>query len=124
MHLLGPHMTTTQYNTKKNKKNKSAKLIKAEKEHEAYLKKLGVGKTKLPTNAQGFRVGLNDIPDYRENKETIPLTNKVAENGAVKEQPKYTGDEIAGIATMHKSNAVPVRKDNKTAAIEISQMRR
>lgn len=37
--------------------------------------------------------------------------------------PKYTGNEIAGIATMHKSNAVPVRKDS-TMAVEISRMRR
>ena len=34
----------------------------------------------------------------------------------------YTGDKIIGIATMHKSNAVPVF--NSEAAKDISQMRR
>ena len=34
----------------------------------------------------------------------------------------YTGDKIIGIATMHKSNAVPVFSDEQ--AVEISRMRR
>ena len=39
-----------------------------------------------------------------------------------KEAPKYTGDNLLGIAVMHKSNLVPVFK--KEQAIEISRMRR
>lgn len=39
-----------------------------------------------------------------------------------KESPKYTGTLIKGIATMHKSNAVPVLNDEQ--AVEISHMRR
>jgi hypothetical protein len=34
----------------------------------------------------------------------------------------YTGTKVKGIATMHKSNAVPVFSDEE--AIEISKMRR
>lgn len=37
-----------------------------------------------------------------------------------KESPKYTGTLIKGIATMHKSNAVPVM--NQEQAAEISAM--
>jgi hypothetical protein len=38
-------------------------------------------------------------------------------------QPKvYTGTKVKGIATMHKSNAVPVFSDEQ--AIDISKMRR
>ena len=44
-------------------------------------------------------------------------------NGSKKESNTYTGTEIAGIATMHKSNAVPVRKDSNDA-IDIANMRR
>ena len=36
---------------------------------------------------------------------------------------KYTGDLIVGIATMHKSNAVPVMKDTDQAK-DIARMRR
>lgn len=42
---------------------------------------------------------------------------------ATKAPPKvYTGDKVIGIATMHKSNAVPVFTDEQ--AVEISSMRR
>ena len=36
---------------------------------------------------------------------------------------QYTGDELAGIGTLHKSNMVPVRKDSNDAK-EIARMRR
>tara|TARA_B100000424_G_C22644894_1_gene356102 strand:- start:242 stop:604 length:363 start_codon:yes stop_codon:yes gene_type:complete len=40
-----------------------------------------------------------------------------------KESMKYTGDLIEGIATMHKSNAVPVMKGTNQAK-DIAKMRR
>jgi len=39
-----------------------------------------------------------------------------------KEENTYTGDEIIGIAQMHKSNAVPIR--GKKQATEVARMRR
>lgn len=42
---------------------------------------------------------------------------------ATKAPPKvYTGDKVLGIATLHKSNAVPVF--NSAEAVDISKMRR
>ena len=41
-------------------------------------------------------------------------------NGDKQETKKYTGDFVIGIATMHKSNAVPVT--NPKYATEISEM--
>ena len=42
---------------------------------------------------------------------------------ATKASPKiYTGDKVLGIATLHKSNAVPVF--NSADAVDISKMRR
>ena len=54
--------------------------------------------------------------------ETIP--SKVTPGGstAKKESTRYTGTLIVGIATMHKSNAVPIL--NQQEAIEVSSMRR
>ena len=40
----------------------------------------------------------------------------------VKQTPRYTGDKIVGIGTMHKSNAVPIFSDEE--AVAISTMRR
>lgn len=44
----------------------------------------------------------------------------IPEAGRKRESPVYTGDYIVGIATMHKSNAVPIT--NQQQAIEISRM--
>ena len=122
MHLVGPHMTTTRYNRKSKKPNK--RLAKAQAEHAAWLEKMGVGKVKLPVNKKGERVGLNDIPDYKQHQATAQLSNRVAANGIARERVQYTGTEIAGIVVTHKSNLMPVRKDNKQAAIDAATMRR
>jgi len=42
-----------------------------------------------------------------------------------RENPIYTGErKLIGIATMHKSNAVPIFEDDKQHAIDIARMRR
>lgn len=124
MHLVGPYMTTTKYNSKKKKTN-NKRLAKAREEHEQWLESIGVGKAKhMLYNKWGKRVGINNIPNYREHQATAALSNNVASNGIAKERKIYTGDELLGIATMHKSNAVPVRKDSPEAAKDIAAMRR
>jgi hypothetical protein len=51
------------------------------------------------------------------------IPSRVTEGGSTAPVTKvYTGDKIIGIATMHKSNAVPVFSDEQ--AVEISRMRR
>ena len=57
-------------------------------------------------------------PDYPSLTNSIPTGG-----GTKKESMKYTGDLIVGIATMHKSNAVPVMRGTKQAE-EIAKMRR
>jgi len=121
MHLEKPYLSTTRYNVK-SKKNNSKKLKAAQAEHDAWLKKMGVGKSKLPVDKKGKRVGIYDIPDYSTGPRMT--SDRVAGNGAAKKSNVYTGDELLGISQMHKSNAVPIRKDNKQAAVESAQMRR
>ena len=120
MHLVGPYMTTTKYNRKKKASN-NKRLQQAQAEHEAWLESMGVGKTTLPTNKKGERVGIYSIPDYSTKRVT---SDRVPGNGHAKERNVYTGDEIMGIALNHKSNYEPIRKDNKKAAIDSAQMRR
>mgnify|MGYP006449205719 CR=1 FL=1 len=113
-------MTTT--NTRKRKaKKKTARQIQAEADHEKFLKKMGVGKTKLPTNKKGERTGIYDIPDYSTERVT---SDEIPANAPAKERVQYTGDEIMGITLNHKSNYEPVRRDNKKAAVASAQMRR
>ena len=48
---------------------------------------------------------------------------KMGKGGCTKKEPmKYTGTLVKGIATMHKSNAVPVI--NQQEAVDIAKMRR
>ena len=115
-------MTTT--NTRKRRVKKSPRQIKAEQEHEAWLKSMGVGKTKLPTNAKGERVGLNDIPDYK-TRQTAELSNNIAGHGTARDRHVYSGERVLlGVATMHKSNMVPIFADKKEDAKDIAEMRR
>ena len=56
-------------------------------------------------------------------RETERHPSRVTEGGSTAPVHKvYTGDKILGIATMHKSNAVPVFSDEQ--AVDISRMRR
>jgi hypothetical protein len=129
MHLVGPYMTTTKYNSKKSNRKKTAKQLKAEADHDKFLRKHGVHTEQLESRAkrdlQGKRVGIYDIPDYQSTKETIPLSNKIAGHGAAKESMTYSGErQLLGIATMHKSNMVPIFADKKEDALDIARMRR
>ena len=61
------------------------------------------------------------IPDDRNPRKYASLDSGVG-NATKIPTKQYTGDKIVGIATMHKSNAVPVF--NSEQAVEISSMRR
>lgn len=122
MHLVGPYLTTTKYNSKK-KTSKSKKLEAAKAEHEAWLKKMGVGKSALPTNKKGQRVGIYEIPDYSTGPRMT--SDRVAGHGPAKEPMVYSGErQLIGVAAMHKSNLVPIFADKKEDAKDIAQMRR
>ena len=56
---------------------------------------------------------------------SLTTSNVIPGACAKKETQVYSGErQLLGIATMHKSNMVPVFADNKEEAIEIAQMRR
>lgn len=59
----------------------------------------------------------------RSSNNHIPSLSSNAGVAAKKESQQYTGDLLEGIATMHKSNAVPVMKGTNEAK-DISRMRR
>ena len=126
MSMLGPWMTTTRYSNKKGKK-KTERQLQAEREHDAWLRKRGLApdqlKEKLPHDAKGNRKGVYDLPDYKPRRETLPTSDRIAPVAGKRKENVYTGDEIAGIGLLHKSNLVPVRKDSNDAK-EIARMRR
>jgi len=61
-------------------------------------------------------------PVGRTNTNHIKSLNSGAGVATLVAPKVYTGDKVKGIATMHKSNAVPVFSDEQ--AVDISRMRR
>lgn len=61
------------------------------------------------------------IPDGRNTTAHLKSVD-TGGNALLKPSPVYTGTKVKGIATMHKSNAVPVFSDEE--AVDISKMRR
>lgn len=126
MHLVGPYMTTTKYNSKKRNRKKTAKLLKAEVEHEKFMRKMGVSQEQLEGklyDKYGKRKSVNDRPDY--NTGPRMTSDVIAGHGVAKESMTYSGErKLLGIATMHKSNMVPVFADKKEDAKDIASMRR
>jgi hypothetical protein len=59
---------------------------------------------------------------YRREAPKYPSGDGIGVTIPKKEEKKYTGDKLLGIATMHKSNMVPVFKQED--AEEIARMRR
>jgi hypothetical protein len=62
------------------------------------------------------------IPEGRNTTAHIPSRDTGLGNATLKPAKVYTGTMVKGIATMHKSNAVPVFSNEE--AIDISRMRR
>jgi hypothetical protein len=58
---------------------------------------------------------------YRETPKYPSVTSNAAAVCSRPERKKYTGTLVTGIATMHKSNAVPII--NQQEAIDIARMR-
>jgi len=77
-------------------------------------------KRKRALTAEPLSYKLN-TPVGRTNTHHIPSVN-TGGNATMAAPKVYTGTKVKGIATMHKSNAVPVFSDEE--AIEISRMRR
>jgi hypothetical protein len=74
-----------------------------------------LGVEKLPSLSYGPRVGAEDARNLQSLKTTVSYTDR-------RESMKYTGTLVKGIATMHKSNAVPVIDEEQMK--DISRMRR
>lgn len=105
-------------NTRKNKSRKpNAAQRQLAAEWDAIVKKY---EPKKPVKYKA--VTWQPTKSYVRETPHIPSLN-TGNVAATKAEPKkYTGDKVLGIATLHKSNAVPVFR--KEEAVEISSMRR
>ncbi len=128
MHLEGPWLSTT---GKKKGKQKFRNADEARKSRELdaswkeLQKKWGLeAEERKRKQALSAPVLNSPKPYVRDTGPRIPSLNGGLDSApATKAAPKvYTGTKVKGIATMHKSNAVPVFSDEE--AVDISKMRR
>jgi len=129
MHLEGPWLSTT---GKKKGKKKFASAEHARKARELdeswkeLLKRQGVEQEERKRSRGLSAPSLSSsysltIPEGRNTTAHIKSVD-TGGNATLKPAKVYTGTMVKGIATMHKSNAVPVFSDEE--AVDIARMRR
>ena len=145
MHMLPVYYTTTN-NKKRKVRKKTQSQLAAERDHEKFLKKMGIGSRSSvgleQRSSKPWVTGSSPVESAKSQTRSSVWSERTAHNGYVtgsnpvgstnkisydssmakKEEKVYTGTEIIGIAQMHKSNAIPVR--SKKSAEEVAKMRR
>ena len=143
MHMLPAYYTTNNTRRRK-KKNKTKSMIVAEREHEKFLKRMGVcSRSSVGSEQRSSKPWVTGSSPVESAKQrSVAQSGSASALGAEgqrfkssrsdqcfydpsmakKEEMVYTGTEIIGIAQMHKSNAIPIR--DKKAAEEVAKMRR
>ena len=106
MHLLGPWCSTI--NTKKRKPKRSKGWKLSERKHEKFLRSHGVHPDQLKMRTKKT----SESYTYQSIESIIRTSDKIPGVCPKKETQTYTGEKIIGIAVMHKSNLVPVSKDD------------
>lgn len=131
MHLEGPWLTTT---GKKKGKRKFAsaeharKARQLDKEWKDLLAKYNIEqedkkRRRAMTAGDLAKSGYSlEIPAHRNTTAHIKSRDSGGGTATLPPPKIYTGTKVKGIATMHKSNAVPVFSDEE--AVDISKMRR
>jgi hypothetical protein len=145
MHMLPVYYTTTN-NKKRKAVKKTQSQLAAERDHQKFLKKMGIGSRSSvgleQRSSKPWVTGSSPVESAKSQTRSSVWSERTAHNGYVtgsnpvgstnkisydpsmakKEEKVYTGTEIIGIAQMHKSNAIPVR--SKKSAEEVAKMRR
>ncbi|MDC0002629.1 hypothetical protein OAE10_01300 [bacterium] len=140
MQLVGPYMTTTSYKKRKQKQRTKAQQVKFEQQHREYnksMKRIGAHSQMMTIDDYDLYVRGMYKPKKQDSKPYVPKdtykrpTERIPSIGngigtaPVREQMTYSGErQLLGIATMHKSNMVPIFADRKEEAVEIASMRR
>lgn len=140
MSMVGPGLTTTSYKKRKQKPRTKNQQLAFEQQHREYnksMKRMGCHNQMMSLEDYDLYVrGLykpkakksekyTPTNNYRRQTPDIPSLGNGVGVATVKEQMKYSGErQLLGIATMHKSNMVPVFADQKEQAKEIASMRR
>lgn len=116
MHLVRG-MTTT--STRKRKTKRAPGLAKARAEHDAWLRKMGVHPDQLKHKEKSLG---KSVQAYTRESSSVPTSDHIGPIEGKRAANIYSGDYIVGLATMHKSNTVPVGRGNSPE--DFAKMRR
>ena len=140
--MVGPGLTTTSYKKRKQKQRTKNQQLAFEQQHRDYnksMKRMGCHNQMMSLEDYDLYVRGQYKPKektikfkeykpnsaYRRSTPDIPSYGQGVGNGLKRESHVYSGErQLLGVATMHKSNMVPIFADNKEEAKEIAQMRR
>ena len=106
------------------KKFKSAKEKREWEEHQKWLASHSKHIRTATPKREALKLDLGSTPRDVTRVTAAPSHKVIMSMDATAKHasPKYSGTLITGIATMHKSNAIPIL--NQQQAIEVSTMRR
>jgi len=120
MHLLPVFYTTT--STRKRKPSNNKRVAKSAAEHEAWVKSMTGGK-KADKKVLDFKWKSKYTNDIKVDRSDYVSAGFGDGSTAKPAEKVYSGErKLLGIATMHKSNMVPVFA--KSDAEDIARMRR
>lgn len=136
MHLVrGLSSTSSRKKRKPPSKGQIACWQNWHREHNAHLKRIGLPVIsfeqyldqlhgKVPEKKQKAKpLQVNSLSNsMSEHRDRYPSLNSMGGNTTRKEPQQYTGNRLLGIATMHKSNIVPVFSAED--AVDLARMRR
>lgn len=105
--LLGSTTIGVNMSVSRRKKQQREEMLRKQSEERKRQKLFAVKKRKVE-----FVEYVPTQPFIRETPEYPSRTTKGAIYAEKQEAKQYTGDYITGIATMHKSNLVPVGRDD------------
>lgn len=128
MHMVGPYLSTTGKRKGKQKHRNANAANTARKNAESWralLDKWGV-KDEVTKVRQPTRVattsGYSPLHDPKRSTRHIPSVDTGQGIAAKPADKVYTGDAMLGVSVLHKSNGIPVFRQED--AIDISKMRR
>jgi hypothetical protein len=129
MHLEGPWLSTTGKRRGKQKFASAEHARKAREQAESWKELQKKWAVEIEDKKRVRAMSAPDLSEHYslkipEGRNTTAHIKSVdtGGNATLKPSKVYTGTKVKGIATMHKSNAVPVFSDEE--AVDISRMRR
>ena len=116
MHLV---RGMTSINTKKRRQKKEPGHAASKAKHDKWLMDRGVHPSQLKKAEKSSGAS---IPNYAETRSKLKTSDIITPISGKRKAQEYSGDYITGLATMHKSNTVPVGRGSDPKIY--AQMRR